>query len=368
MKIGICTGGGDCPGLNAVIRAVVKHAIGSYNMEVWGITDSFNGLMTDPLDVRRFSINEVTDLLDRGGTVLGTTNAGNPFKFKDKKTGIIDNKSQQVMDGYNKLGLDALIVVGGDGTQSIAAGFASLGMKAVGIPKTIDNDQAATDVSIGFQTAVDIATDALSRLRSTAESHERIMVLELMGRDAGHIALHAGIAGGANVILIPEIPFDYNTVIKKIKERSSIGRYFSIVVVAEGAYEKGSAPVYNSLSKPAGLPNRTLGGIGAMVAEKLNEMTKIDTRITVLGHVQRGGSPDAYDRILGTAFGVYAVDLVQQGKFGCVVGIKNGQFTQTKYEDVLDKVAPVLLDSHMVRTAESTGICLGRQTNYISRL
>ncbi len=367
MKIGICTGGGDCPGLNAVIRAVVKHAIGSYGMEVWGITDSFNGLMCRPLDVRRMKINEVTDLLDRGGTVLGTTNAGNPFKFRDKKSGVIDNKSQMVMDAYKELGLDALVVVGGDGTQSIAAEFANLGMNIVGIPKTIDNDQAATDVSIGFQTAVDIATEALTRLRSTAESHERIMVLELMGRDAGHIALHAGIAGGANVILIPELPFEYAPIIKKIEERKNLGRYFSIVVVAEGAFEKGGAPTYNSTTTPATFATRHLGGIGAMVAEKLNQITKVDTRITVLGHVQRGGSPDAYDRILGSAFGVYAVDLIQQKKFGDVVGIKNGKFTQTKYAEVLDRTSPVSLTGHFVRTAECTGICLGRETNYISR-
>ena len=361
MRIGISTGGGDCPGLNAVIRAAVRHAVGNYNMEVFGIRDSFNGLMKRPVEAVPLKISDVKDILNRGGTILGTTNAGNPFTGNDG-----EKKAKQIMQGHQDLGFDAQLVIGGDGTQTIAAKFSEMGMNLVGVPKTIDNDQAATEISVGFQTAVDIATDAISRLRSTAESHDRIMVLELMGRDAGHIALHSGIAGGANVILLPEIPFDYQSIVSKIEERKKIGRWFSIVVVAEGAYEKGTEPTY-TINKAAKYTNKNLGGIGTIVSEKLHELTGMDTRITVLGHVQRGGSPNPFDRVIGSTFGTYAIDCIAQKRFGNVVGIKNGQMTETPYTDIVNKTAPVKLDSMYVKAAEATGICLGRKSSYISR-
>lgn len=352
MKIGVCTGGGDCPGLNAAIRAVVKHAVGTYGDEVIGITDSFDGLMTRPLDVYTLGLSDVTDILNRGGTILGTTNTGDPFKSDHQK-------AQLVKDAYNELGLDCIIVIGGDGTQTISSKLQKMGMNLIGVPKTIDNDLAATEVSIGFQTAVDVAADALIRLKSTAESHDRIMLLEVMGRDAGHIALHAGIAGGANAILIPEIPFTYDVVVKKIEERRAMGRYFSIVVVAEGAFEKGGQPVYKQ-AKTAKFATEHLGGIGAIVAEKLYELTKTDTRITVLGHIQRGGNPCAYDRVLASSFGVHAVDLAHQGKFGMVVGLNKGQLSEVSYEQVKELNRPLDLASQYIKTAEAIGICLGR--------
>ncbi len=340
---------------------MVKHAIGSYGAEVWGITDSFNGLMTQPLGVERLRLESVTDILERGGTILGTTNSGNPYAFKEG--GKICDKSQLVFDGYKQLGLDAIIVIGGDGTQTIAGEFAKRGLNMVGIPKTIDNDQAATDTSVGFQTAVDVAADALGRLKSTAESHDRVMVLEIMGRDAGHIALHAGIASGSNIILIPEIPFDYAPIIKKIEERRKLGRYFSLVAVAEGAIEKGSG-LKSLAESQAVFKTKHLGGIGGQVAERLAELTGSETRLTVLGHVQRGGSPCPFDRVLASQMGVHAVDLVMKNQFGVVAGIRGGQLTETSYDKLINVSAPVRLDSHLIRTAEAIGICLGRDYDF----
>ncbi len=353
MKIGLCTGGGDCPGLNAAIRAIVKHAVGTYGMEVIGIKDSFNGLESRPYEIRPLSVNDVSEILNRGGTILGTTNAGDPFKSDPAQ-------ADRIKDAYNDLGLEAIIVIGGDGTQSISGKLNKMGVRCIGVPKTIDNDLAATDVSIGFQTSVDISTDAISRLKSTAESHERVMVLELMGRDAGHIAIHSGIAGGADTILLPEIPFSYEAVTNKIKERQQLGRHFSIVVVAEGAYEAGATPIYKEADTTKVSQNKHLGGIGAEVAKRLFELTGTDTRITVLGHVQRGGSPCPYDRVLASCLGVRAVDLVQQKKYGVVVGIKSGSITETPYEEVVDVTLPLKPDSIYIKTAEAMGICLGR--------
>lgn len=353
MKIAVSTGGGDCPGLNAMIRAVVKTARLKYGDEVYGIRDSFNGLMDRPLDVFPLNLEDVSEILDRGGTILGTTNAGDPFK-----PGC--DKSKNVVDAYKELGFDAIIVIGGDGTQTIANKFVNQGLNIIGIPKTIDNDLAATDISIGFNTAVDVVTDALGRLRSTAESHQRVMVLEVMGRDAGHIALHAGIAGGANTVLIPEIPFDYDAVIKKMNYRKGLGRYYSIVVVAEGAYEKGAKAIYLEDSAITQSNSKNLGGIGTRVARELHERTGMETRISVLGHMQRGGTPSPIDRVLGSVFGSRAVDLVHQKKFGVVVGWRKGDLIETPYSKVADISQPLQLDSPYIRTAESIGICLGR--------
>lgn len=360
MKVGICTGGGDCPGLNAVIRGAVKHAIGTYGMEIWGIKDSFNGLMSRPYDVRKLSGHDVSEILFRGGTILGTTNSGNPFSLKNSNNNQTSDKSQLVVEAYKDLGLDCIIVVGGDGTQGIGWQLSQVGINVVGIPKTIDNDLIATDLTVGFDTAVEIAADATSRLRSTAESHDRLMILEVMGRHAGHIALHAGVAGGAHIILLPEIPFDYDAIVKKIEERKKMGRYFSVIVVAEGAFPKGGQPVFSKSASGA----QNLGGIGNQVAHELHARTKIDTRVTVLGHVQRGGTPSSMDRILGTAFGVHAVDLVHQKAYGKIVALQGNQITAINYKDVAGKFRPLDQNDYVLKTAESIGICLGRATKF----
>jgi ATP-dependent phosphofructokinase / diphosphate-dependent phosphofructokinase len=359
VRIGISTGGGDCPGLNAVIRGFVKRAIGTYQMEVVGITDSFNGLMNRPIDAYDIGLSDVRELLSKGGTILGTTNKGNPFSFVDPEQKIPCDRSKLVLEAYNELKLDAMVVIGGDGTQGIAHQLAALGMNIVGIPKTIDNDLAETDETVGFQTAVEIVADATARLQTTAESHDRIMVLEVMGRDAGHIALHAGIAGGANVILLPEIPFDYKKVVEKIEQRKALGRYFTIIVVSEGAFEKTGGKV-TFQSNTSSNETVHLGGIGAIVAQRLHEMTGFDSRYTVLGHVQRGGSPCYYDRVLASAYGVFAADLVHQKKYGHVVVKSQGAFKSVHYTKVAGRSRPVSLDDQLITTAEGLGIHLGR--------
>lgn len=360
MKVGICTGGGDCPGLNAVIRGAVKHALGTYGMEIWGIKDSFNGLMTRPYDVRKLTGNDVSEILFRGGTILGTTNSGNPFSLKNANSNQTSDKSQMVLQAYKDLGLDCIIVVGGDGTQGIAWQLSQLGINVVGIPKTIDNDLIATDLTVGFDTAVEVASEATERLRSTAESHDRLMILEVMGRHAGHIALHAGVAGGAHVILLPEIPFDYEAIVKKIEDRKKLGRYFSVIVVAEGAFPKGGQPVFSK----AASGKENLGGIGQQVANELHKRTSIETRVTVLGHVQRGGTPSAIDRIVGTAFGVHAIDLVAKKSYGKLVALRGNQITSIDYKTVAGKFRPLDNDDYVLKTAESVGICLGRTTSF----
>ncbi len=364
MKIGICTGGGDCPGLNAVIRAATKHAIGAYGAEVWGIQNSFNGLMSDPMVARKLTFNDVSEILCKGGTILGTTNKGDPFGETDGNSPKGSNRADKVVEGYRKLGLDGLIVIGGDGTQAIAAKLAERGLKIVGVPKTIDNDLFGADETVGFNTAVEIASDAIARLQTTAESHDRIMVLEVMGRDAGHIALHSGIAGGANVILIPEIPYDYAPIVAKIEERKHLGRPFSTIVVAEGCHEKGGAQVYQSTVTSAGVKKQNLGGIGAEVSRRLHELTGFDTRVTVLGHVQRGGAPNPRDRILATVFGVRAVEMVVNKRFGYVAAWSKGGLIELKFTDIAGKMQLLSPQDDLVIAAEKVGICLGRATQF----
>ncbi|MBV8652860.1 MAG: ATP-dependent 6-phosphofructokinase [Alphaproteobacteria bacterium] len=360
MRLGVCTGGGDCPGLNAAIRAVVKHAIGTYGARVYGIQDSFNGLIEHPLRVRELSLGDVTDTLAKGGTILGTTNAGDPFAFPGGGAKAQD-LSKLCVEGYRQIGLDALIVIGGDGTQLIAGKLGQLGLNIVGVPKTIDNDLVGTDQTIGFDTAVQIATEAITRLQSTAESHARIMVLEVMGRDAGHIALHAGMAGGANVILVPEIPFQFAPLLQKIDERRRLGRHFSLVVVSEGAYEDGQKPTYEQRLGGA----LRLGGVAGLVAQELHKRTGIETRVTVLGHIQRGGSPSAVDRLLATMFATHAVDLAMQGKFGRVAVLQGRQVTDVPYQTVTVGSRPIdVATDPYLRSAEAIGICMGRPTPF----
>ena len=303
-RIGLLTGGGDAPGLNAVIRAVVKHAVGGLHWQVVGSEDSFDGLLSDPRRLVNLSPVSCQGLLHRGGTVLGTTNRGDPFVYPSADGTPVD-RSAELAATIEDEGLEGLIVVGGDGTQRIAHRLMQThGIPVVGVPKTIDNDLAATDFTFGFWSAVEVATEALDRLHSTAESHERVMILEVMGRDAGWIALYAGVAGGADCIAIPELPYDVDRYIGKIKARRRRGRPFTLVVVAEGAFPAGFDPGSTA-------PHAFNRGAGHHLGKLIRERSDAEVRVTVLGHLQRGGGPIPYDRVLATRFGVHAVELRQ---------------------------------------------------------
>lgn len=359
-KIGISTGGGDCPGLNAVIRAVVRAARLHYQWDVIGIEDGFDGLIYSR-NLKPLTLESVSGILHRGGTILGTTNRGNPFEHVDYENGkkVIRDLTPRILDNISILGLDAIVTIGGDGTLSIARDLHKLGVPVVGVPKTIDNDLSATDLTFGFATAVETATEALDKLHTTAESHHRVMVVEVMGRDAGWIAMEAGIAGGADVILIPEIPFDIDKVSRKIKQRYILGKRFSIVVVAEGASPAGGGQVI--LTKPTeDYQNVRLGGIGYQVAQVLQEKTQIESRVVVLGHLQRGGSPIAYDRVLATRFGATAADLVHEGKFGYMVCLRGREIQNVLIDEAVRNLKKVDAKGQEVRTAEHMGIEFGR--------
>ena len=355
MKIGICTGGGDCPGLNAVIRSAVKYGY-QKNIEVIGIKDSFNGLMDRPYSISTLTPDSVTDILFKGGTIIGTTNSGNPFSLKSGDSSQSYDKSNLVLEAYRDLGLDCLVVVGGDGTQGIAYQLSKLGINVIGVPKTIDNDLAATDQTVGFDSALQVASDAAFRLQSTAESHDRVMILEVMGRGAGHLALHSGLASGAHIILIPEIPFNFSEIQKKIQQRQKKGRGYSVIVVAEGAMEVDTQATYSKNASGS----HNLGGIGQLVAKRIYDNLNIETRVTVLGHTQRGGTPSAVDRVLGSAYGVYAIDMVLKKAYGKIVSYQSGGFTEIDYTDVAGSFRPVDPNDILVKTAEAIGVCLGR--------
>ena len=354
-RIGVLTGGGDAPGLNAVIRAVVKSAFNA-GIEVVGLEDSFDGLL-DPSRTRPLTPKDVTGILRLGGTILGTTNRGNPFEYPvNTPEGKIDY-SDKVVETFNQMGLQALVVIGGDGSLSIAHQFYLKGIPIVGVPKTIDNDIVGTTSCFGFDTAVAFAADAIDRLHSTAEAHKRIMVVEVMGRYAGWIALHAGVAGGADVILMPEIPFDARKVADAIKRRESLGAKFSIVVVAEGAKAVGGTLTIREQAR-AGYVER-LGGVGIIVAEQLEEMTGREARCVVLGHLQRGGGPTAFDRVLATRFGGAAVELIRRGVFGKMVANNPPDIVPIPLADVVGRTKTVPLDYDLLRTARAIGVHFG---------
>jgi phosphofructokinase-like protein len=357
-KIAILTGGGDCPGLNAVIRAMVKTAIGKYGWEVFGFKDGYYGLVMNQYIPLKLA--NVSGLIERGGTILGTSNRDNPFNFKTMENGMVTYKDQsnQALQNLEKLGVDCLLTIGGDGTLSSARDFAAKGLKVVGVPKTIDNDLNATDMTFGFMTAVETATEALDRLHTTAESHHRIMVLEVMGRYAGWIALYSGIAGGADIILIPEIPFDIRKIIDKINNRHNSGKNFSIVVVAEGAKAKDGEQVVAKVVQDSPDPVR-LGGIGQKVAEQLEQLTGHESRYTILGHLQRGGHPTPYDRILASRYGVEAVELVAAGQYGLMVSLQGTQITAVPLAEAVGQLKTVSPAHEMVQVARSIGIEFG---------
>ena len=347
--IGICTGGGDAPGLNAVIRAAVKSAFLKYNWKVIGIPDGFDGLIW-PEKSYELTLKHVSGILPRGGTILGTTNRGNPFKFCTIENGqeVTRDISEEVIANSRKLGMDAVISIGGEGSQTIALELFQRGMKIVGVPKTIDNDISATEVTFGFDTALTTATDAVDKIHTTAESHHRIMVVEVMGRDTGWIALEAGIAGGAHVILIPEIPFTVENVCAFVKKRESYGKRFTIVVVAEGI----KLPL-------AFKEKRRSGSVGNVIGNALAATSSKEVRISVLGHIQRGGSPTAFDRILATRFGVAAVDLVAQGGFGKMVCLRNGRIESVDIAQAIGQLKTVDPNGQMVQMAKAIGISFG---------
>lgn len=357
-KVGILTGGGDCPGLNAVIRAVVKTAVNGYGWDVLGMEDGYDGLF-DPSKIRQLTDLDVRGILPRGGTILGTANRGNPFARKVERNGetVIYDASREALAHIRELGLAALIVVGGDGTLRSAYELYQLGAPIVGVPKTIDNDITATDVTFGFDTALVTASEAIDKLHSTAESHHRVMVVEVMGRTAGWIALHAGISGGADVVVIPEIPFDLQKIFDKVQERCAQGRKFSIVVAAEGASPVGGEPVY--LSRGDVLHQPRLGGVGALLAEEISEHCNTEARVTVLGHVQRGGSPTPFDRVIGSRFGEAAVHAVAAGAMGRMMALHGTRIAHVTLAEAIGEIKLVPPDGELVRTARSLGISFG---------
>ena len=356
-RIGLLTGGGDCPGLNAVIRAVVKGAVYNYDIEVVGFNNGFKGLVEN--DAALIDDRAVSGILNRGGTILGTSNRDNPFDFKPggagsnyRKTG--EDRSADAIENLNKWAIDCLVVIGGDGSLFLAHRFSEMGVPIIGIPKTIDNDLPATDVTFGFDSAVTTATEAIDKIHTTAESHHRVMVVEVMGRNAGWIALQAGMAGGGDIILIPELPFEFDCIVEKIQERLQRGKKFSIIVVAEGAHQVGAEPAYQKIGGV-----KRLGGIGQMVSHEIEKRTGMESRATVLGHLQRGGSPTAFDRVLATRFGVKAVQLFQEGRTNEMVCLRGNKISSVPLEQAVAGTKRVNPDSEQVRAALAVGTSFG---------
>lgn len=358
-RIGILTGGGDCPGLNPVIRAATRTAILKYGLEVVGIKNGYRGLYLG--DFVNLTLESISGILPMGGTILHSSNKDNLFQYPFEENGktVLKDVSHVGVENLKKAGIDALLIVGGDGTLTSGRDFSNLGIRVIGVPKTIDNDLASTDATFGFDTAVSVASEALDRLHTTASSHHRIMVLEVMGRYAGWIGLHAGIAGGADAIMIPEIPYDINKIANAINKRKESGKSFSVVVVSEGAKSITGEMVVSKVVEDSPDPIR-LGGIGTKVADELEELCGLEARATILGHVQRGGSPTAYDRILSTRYGTYAVELAMEGKFGNMVTLKGNRMSYDSLNNVIgQKTKNVDPDGELVRFAKNIGISFG---------
>lgn len=359
-RIGVLTGGGDCPGLNAVIRAVTKSAIYRHRIRVFGIEDGFVGLIEGR--VNELMALHVSGILTRGGTILGTNNRANPVRYfvgKDAAgTPIFENRVDDCIETIQRFELDAVIVIGGDGTMSCAAPLVERGVPCLGVPKTIDNDIVGTDITFGFTTAYTTATMSLDRLHSTAASHHRVMVCELMGRNAGWLTLHAGLASGSDVILIPEIPYDMNAICRFVESRMDRGRGFSIVACAEGARPRGGEQVVARRDPRSADPIR-LGGVGHRVAEEIEERTGIETRTTVLGHVQRGGPPVAADRVLATQFGYHALELAMEGAVNRMVVMQQGRITDVDLLHAANRQRLVPTDDPLIDVARSVRTCFG---------
>ncbi len=355
-RIGVVTGGGDCPGLNAVIRAVVKGAL-RRGWEVYGIERGFEGLLHKSR-VQRLDALDVRGIAHLGGTILGTTNRGNPFQFPVRKRGqtTLVDLSDKVVTHFHRLKLESLVCIGGDGTLRIASGLAKKGLPIIGVPKTIDNDLAATELTFGFNTAVTTATEAIDKLHATAASHERVLVVEVMGRYAGWIALYSGVAGGADVILMPEIPFTLEAVVRKIHDRWRIHRNFAIVVVAEGAKLRGGQ-MFLEKQEPGREPK--LCGIAEYLADEIQRMTRHETRWLVLGHLQRGGQPTTSDRLLSTRFGAAAVRAIERGEKNVMVALQSAKIVTVPLEKAVSKMKSVPLDSDIILSARELGISFG---------
>jgi len=358
-RIGVLTGGGDAPGLNAVLRALVKTAIGVHKWEVLGIHDGYDGLLNSK-KIKPLTLEDVRGILHLGGTILGTTNRSNPFKVPKKVGGKIKqvDQSDKVIQTVAKFKMDCVAVIGGDGTLLLGNRLFKKGMPMVGIPKTIDNDINATDFTFGFDSAVTTAMEAIDKIHTTAESHHRVMIVEVMGRDVGWIAMHAGLAGGADVILIPEIPYDIKEVVRKVKEREAKGRHFCIIVIGEGAKPIGGVRVYRRKNTVDGFGR--LGGIGNYLRERLTPLIDNEIRVTTLGHVQRGGSPTNVDRVLGMRFGHAACRLIAEKKFGHMVALEGRDIVAVNLEKAVGVPKSVPLDHQLIRLAEDIGIEFGR--------
>jgi 6-phosphofructokinase 1 len=358
-RIGVLTGGGDAPGLNAVIRAVVRACTVAHGVTVVGISEGFTGLVE--MRARELDLGDVSGLLVRGGTILGTTNRGNPFRYAYRRPDGVEemvDASGTAKKNVEKLGLDCLVVIGGDGSLSIGERFwRELGIPVVGVPKTIDNDLSATDYTFGFATAVQSATWALDCLHTTAESHHRVMLLEVMGRDAGWIALHAGLAGGGDVVLIPEIPFRFEPLIAKFRARERRGRPFSLVVVAEGAAPAGGSQVFAGEDAVTGW--KRLGGISYSIAREIEARGGYEVRATVLGHIQRGGTPVPSDRILATRFGIEAARLAVEGKFGSMVALRGDEIVSVPLADAIGRLKKVDPQCQLMQAARAVGVVFG---------
>lgn len=353
--IGLLTGGGDCPGLNAVIRAVAKSAMGNYHLDVLGIEDGFLGLIENRM--RPLHWNDVSSILTRGGTILGTSNKADPQRFASRNLeGQLEyhDVTQTVLDNARQAGLDAIICIGGDGTMTAAANLVKHGIRCIGVPKTIDNDIVGCDITFGFDTAVTTATDALDKIHSTAASHHRAMVVEVMGRNAGWLALHAGVASGADIILIPEIPYNMQKICDAVVARRRKGRKFSIICVSEGAKETGGSVTIQRRVEGSPEPLR-LGGVSLKLAQQIEDSTGIETRATVLGHVQRGGTPSPFDRVLATQYGHHAVEMLMNGESGKLVIMRDGQIGCEEITSVAGKQRLVPLDAPLMLAARAVG-------------
>ncbi|MDP3114639.1 MAG: ATP-dependent 6-phosphofructokinase [Candidatus Cloacimonadaceae bacterium] len=358
----IATGGGDCPGLNAVIRAIVKRASQEHNWDILGSIDAFDGILRDPMHLVELTMDSVAGIHVKGGTIIGTTNKGGPFEWPVKNsdgTWSLVDRSQDFLDRLRYQNIEAVINIGGDGSQRISQRLFEMGCPIIGVPKTIDNDLSDTDFTFGFQTAVDVATDAVDKLVTTAASHHRILILEVMGRYAGWIALHASIAGGAEVCLIPEIPYDINKVVRAINARIDSGKGFANVVIAEGAIPVAGGMTFSENDEP-GAMNIRLGGAGLRLSQELKDAgLEIDIRETILGHLQRGGRPNSFDRILASMFGVKAFELVLEKKWGHMAAYRHPNIIGVPISEAIKVYNLVDINSDIVKTARGLGISMG---------
>jgi phosphofructokinase-like protein len=357
-KIGIVTAGGDCPGMNAVIRAVAKTAMLDYGLDVIGIEDGFEGLVNGSW--HPLAYEDVSGIITLGGTILGTSNTVDPYAYARKQGGRIEHtdESRTVLKNIEKLGIECLVCVGGDGSLTVANRLSHDGAAIVGVPKTIDDDVMGTDVSVGFDTAASIATEAIDRVHTSAQSHHRVMIVEVMGRNAGWLALFSGLAGGGDIIILPEMPYDLNVVVDRVKERSGRGKRFTIVVISEGARQTGGQLVVKRLVEDSADPVR-LGGVSFMLADQIEEATGVETRALVLGHLLRGGSPTAADRVLATRLGTKAMDFVVNRQFGCMVGVAANDLVRVPLEQIADKQRTVPINHPLIKSARSVGTCFG---------